>query len=68
MNQAQAQAEAQRRWGLGAYVFDRESSKFHHSYIKAFGRFYVGCPSSDQNFPYGNGNTWEEAFADVAKH
>ena len=68
MTEAQALAEAQRRWGNYAYVFDRESAMFHFDHSKMLGRFYVGNPALGNQFPYGNGHTWEEAFEDVAKH
>jgi hypothetical protein len=65
MTEKQAQAEAERRWGPQAYVFDRESSDYQSCLIGRFGRFYVGNPALGRGFPYGNGNTWEEAFANV---
>ena len=66
MNEEQALAEAQRRWGSEAYVFDRESGELKCD-IKRIGRFYVGCPALNHRFPYGNGNTWEEAFNNVKR-
>ena len=64
MNQQQAQTEAERRWGPNAGTFDR--SLFPHDYLlqdasKRVGCYWVGLDS----FTYGNGNTWEEAFANV---
>ena len=66
MTQTQAQAEAIRRWGPEAYVYDR----YHFGKIVChlFKRFYVGNPSLGKGFPYGNGNTWEEAFSNSAKN
>jgi hypothetical protein len=65
MTEKQALAEAQRRWGPCAYVFDRDLNDYQRANIRMFGRFYVGNPALGRGFPYGNGNTWEEAFANV---
>ena len=63
MTKAQALGEAQRRWGLGAYVSSSPS------------RFFTKSPEPPRmtRFVYaryrgiimGRGLTWEEAFADA---
>jgi hypothetical protein len=69
MDESQALTKAKKLWGPYSYVLDRESSYDPSGAIaERFGRFYVGNPSLGEGFPYGNGNTWEEAFSDVAKH
>lgn len=65
MNEQQALAEAQRRWGNEAYVYDRYD--IDDVACRRFGRYYVGCPDLGSGFPYGNGNTWEEAFNNVKR-
>ena len=67
MDEEKALTEAQRLWGPGAYVFDRETNKYQSTLIKRYGRFYVGNPTLVGRFPYGNGDTWEEAFENVKK-
>lgn len=67
MTEKQALAKAKKLWGRNAYVFDRETLK-ESCWMKHVGRYYVGCPRVIGPFPYGNGNTWEEAFENAAKH
>lgn len=66
MNEEQALTEAYRRWGQQGMVYDR-AKHFNQNGMedaaKRVGRYWVGTDS----FHYGNGNTWEEAFANVNK-
>ena len=67
MTDIEALAEAERRWGTDAGVFDRARNdaireQFADS-IKRVGRYWVGISTVF----HGNGNTWEEAFADADK-
>jgi len=64
MTEEQALAKAQELWGPSAYVLDRLNLKTRGRELAArVGQFYVGCPDSGlTDFPFGNGNTWEEAF------
>jgi hypothetical protein len=68
MNEKQADTKAKQLWGPYAYVLDRKNANFGGAEVKRIGRFYVGCPTLGDNFPYGNGNTWEAAFENVSKH
>lgn len=66
MTEQDALDEARRLWGPRGGIFDRKNA-FSSSYPK---RFWVGCEAirdyQGQHL-YGNGNTWEEAFADAVK-
>jgi hypothetical protein len=51
MTQRQADVEAERRWGRKGFASDRRTEK------------YVGSGVGDDR--YGEGQTWEQAFADA---
>jgi hypothetical protein len=68
MAQAEALAEARRRWGDKGNVYDRAIAP---EVEWMAGRYWVGAPDGNWNpdtgatHPYGNGDTWEAAFADA---
>ena len=69
MTEEQALAKAKHLWGPQAYVLDRFTLKHEREkIIRRVGRYYVGCPDLSLHFPFGNGNSWEEAFENAAKH
>jgi hypothetical protein len=67
MTEEQALAKAQELWGPSAYVLDRFNLLHNRrSAINRWKRYYVGCPDSElTNYPFGNGDSWEEAFEDA---
>ena len=68
MTEQEALAKAKTLWGQEAYVLDRDSAfDCLGALAKHYGRFYVGNPSQGYDFPYGNGNSWEEAFQNVKR-
>ena|ERR1700722_18408697 len=66
MAEQDALNKARRLWGPRGGIFDRKNDP-SSSYPK---RFWVGCEAIRDyhgQHLYGNGNTWEEAFADAAQ-
>ena len=62
MNQEQAKAKAHEVFGEQGYVYDRDERIGKDCY-KRVPRFYVGSGSQH----YGNGETWEDAFANIKR-
>lgn len=68
MTMEEALVEARHRWGVRGSVYDRNSAP-HIEWLSP--RFWVGDRPEQADFggvwTYGNGATWEEAFADADK-
>jgi hypothetical protein len=62
MTKEQAEAKAKEVFGDDGYVYDRDERLGVGTY-KRIPRFYVG----DGPNHYGNGDTWEDAFAKVRR-
>lgn len=62
MDEIQATAKAKEVFGDQGYVYDRDERVGPKCY-GPLPRYYVGSGSRH----YGNGKTWEEAFANVKK-
>ncbi len=62
MTKEQAEAKAKEVFGDHGYVYDRDERVGKGGYGPV-PRYYVGSGSEH----YGNGKTWEEAFANVKK-
>ena len=63
MTEIQAAMKAKEVFGDWGYVYDRDERVGLGKYGSKIPRFYVGSGQ----YHYGNGNTWEEAFANVKK-
>lgn len=71
MTREEALQEAKRRWGLAGEAFDRltdnpeVSMDVLNKTSRRIGRYWVGSVTGHPDTLYGNGHTWEAAFADA---